>query len=409
MKRPIKGLLIFLLVCLTLGTVTASAATKKPEQPTIKSVTMKGASTAQIKWTKAKNAQKYELYVSVDGSEFKKLKTVNAQTYTHKNLTEGSTYKYKVRGVNGKKKGKFSKVKKIKVPAHEHTVVIDPAVEATCTSKGKTEGSHCSTCGKVLKAQKTVAKLDHTSVVDPAEEATCTKKGKTEGSHCSVCGKVLVKQKEVPMTDHTIEIDPAVEPTTTSTGLTEGSHCSVCGKVIVKQTVVPVKKMTTWDYYMLLKDEMISGGHVNTSGNPLIPFTDSSEGVTAGIVYSKSSDSFSFIFNNDYDSSSVTVRMDVSKSDVKGGVVDSTVIYLYPAYSASFEAVTSLIMATYNGSNASFTIKNSSGISGLSASKINNLAQSCLKAGFATWAYMLTPYKNKGIDMHSLGFTSYGK
>lgn len=36
----------------------------------------------------------------------------------------------------------------------EHTVVIDPAVAPTYTSYGWSEGSHCSTCGKVLVAQE---------------------------------------------------------------------------------------------------------------------------------------------------------------------------------------------------------------------------------------------------------------
>ena len=40
-----------------------------------------------------------------------------------------------------------------------HTPVVDPAVAATYTTKGKTEGSHCEVCGAVLVKQKAVAKL----------------------------------------------------------------------------------------------------------------------------------------------------------------------------------------------------------------------------------------------------------
>ena len=40
----------------------------------------------------------------------------------------------------------------------DHTVVIDKAVSATYTANGKTKGSHCSVCGKVIKAQRTIAK-----------------------------------------------------------------------------------------------------------------------------------------------------------------------------------------------------------------------------------------------------------
>ncbi len=43
-----------------------------------------------------------------------------------------------------------------------HTPVTDPAVEATETSTGLTEGSHCSVCNKVLVAQEEIPKLPST-------------------------------------------------------------------------------------------------------------------------------------------------------------------------------------------------------------------------------------------------------
>ena len=42
-----------------------------------------------------------------------------------------------------------------------HTVVTDAAVAATCTTEGKTEGSHCSVCEAVIKAQETIDALGH--------------------------------------------------------------------------------------------------------------------------------------------------------------------------------------------------------------------------------------------------------
>ena len=38
----------------------------------------------------------------------------------------------------------------------------------------------------------------HTVVTDPAVEATYDHPGLTEGSHCSVCGEVFVEQQEIP-------------------------------------------------------------------------------------------------------------------------------------------------------------------------------------------------------------------
>ena len=125
-----------------------------------------------------------------------------------------------------------------------HTVVTDPAVAATCTTAGKTAGSHCSVCNKVITAQTTVAAKGHTKVTIPAVAATCTKTGLTAGVKCSVCNTVLTKQETVAAKGHTEVIDEAVAPTCTKTGLTEGKHCSVCNTVLTKQETVAAKGHT---------------------------------------------------------------------------------------------------------------------------------------------------------------------
>ena len=122
-----------------------------------------------------------------------------------------------------------------------HTVITDPAVAATCTTAGKTAGSHCSVCNKVITAQTTVAAKGHTKVTIPAVAATCTKTGLTAGVKCSICNTVITKQTTVAAKGHTEVIDKAVAPTCTATGLTEGKHCSVCNTVTTAQTTVPAK------------------------------------------------------------------------------------------------------------------------------------------------------------------------
>ena len=202
------------------------------------------------------------------------------------------------------------------IAATGHKVVKDAAVAATCETTGKTEGSHCSVCGTVLKAQTTTAALGHSwdngkvtkaatctatgtktytctrckktrtetiaatghkAVKDAAVAATCETAGKTEGSHCSVCNTVLKAQTTVAAlghswdggkitkaatctaagtktytctrckktrtetivaTGHKVVKDAAVAATCETTGKTEGSHCSVCGTVLKAQTTV---------------------------------------------------------------------------------------------------------------------------------------------------------------------------
>ncbi len=117
-----------------------------------------------------------------------------------------------------------------------HTPAVDAAVPATCTETGLTEGSHCSVCNEVIKAQETVAALGHTVVTDPAVAPTCTEAGKTEGSHCSVCNTVLVKQESVPAAHTPGSEAVRVEPTCTTDGSTS-FVCTVCGVKIDSQKI----------------------------------------------------------------------------------------------------------------------------------------------------------------------------
>lgn len=122
------------------------------------------------------------------------------------------------------------------IPAKGHWVIIDEAVAATCTTSGKTQGTHCGTCSEVLIAQDVIEALGHnyiSTIINP----TCEEDGYTAHT-CSRCSDTYT-DTVVKKTGHTSVEDFAVAPTCLSSGLTLGSHCSVCEKVLVAQEVVP--------------------------------------------------------------------------------------------------------------------------------------------------------------------------
>ena len=77
-----------------------------------------------------------------------------------------------------------------------------PGKAATCTSTGFTDGTECSVCGTVIKAQQTINKKAHTEITVKGNEATCTENGLTDGKKCSVCETVIVKQETISASGH---------------------------------------------------------------------------------------------------------------------------------------------------------------------------------------------------------------
>ena len=120
--------------------------------------------------------------------------------------------------------------------AKGHTEVVDKAIPATCTTDGKTEGSHCSVCGAVIKAQDTINATGHKfGNWTTTKSATCTESG-TQIRKCENCG--ATESKSLSAKGHTEVVDKAITATCTTDGKTEGSHCSVCNTVIKVQTVI---------------------------------------------------------------------------------------------------------------------------------------------------------------------------
>lgn len=118
-----------------------------------------------------------------------------------------------------------------------HTEVVDAAVSASCTQTGKTEGSHCSECGEVIRAQEEIPKTPHNYEERVTKPATCQETG-IKTKTCKECQ--AEETGEIAKTDHTVVKDPVKKATCTNEGKTEGSHCSICKKVIQPQSSIPV-------------------------------------------------------------------------------------------------------------------------------------------------------------------------
>lgn len=142
------------------------------------------------------------------------------------------------------------KTKDEELPLTEHEAVIDKAVAATCTKEGKTQGSHCDICNKVIIPQETVPKTDHIAVTDKAVAPTCVNPGKTEGSHCSVCKKVLKEQETIVATGkHKLKHIAEKKATESSSAVQEHWKCSVCDQLFADEKgTIPYKQL-------LVKDE----------------------------------------------------------------------------------------------------------------------------------------------------------
>ena len=127
-----------------------------------------------------------------------------------------------------------------KLPAKGHTAVTDKGYPATCTTAGKTDGSHCSVCNTVIKAQTVINATGHKSsgwIVDKA--ASIGVKG-SKHKECTVCKKVL-ETAEIPALAKT-SISKASVTLSTSTYAYDGKaktpsvNVKVNGKTLKKDT-----------------------------------------------------------------------------------------------------------------------------------------------------------------------------
>ncbi len=127
------------------------------------------------------------------------------------------------------------------IPAIGHkNKVHHEKVEPTCTKKGTIEYWECPDCSKNFSDENCtveaetleIAEAAHSEEILPAVPATCTKTGLTEGKKCSVCGEVILEQNTIPAIGHKNKVHhEKVEPTCKE-GYTGNTYCLGCGKLI---------------------------------------------------------------------------------------------------------------------------------------------------------------------------------
>ncbi len=183
-----------------------------------------------------------------------------------------------------------------------HTEAAIPAVPATCTATGLTEGKKCSACEEILVAQTATEMLAHTEsdwIID--SNPTCSKAG-SKHIECTEC-KAVIKTESIAKTAHTETAIPAVPATCTDTGLTEGKKCSVCEEILVAQTVTQMLAHTESDWIIdsdatcskagskhiecteckaVIKTEAIAKTAHTEAAIPAVPATCTATGLTEG-------------------------------------------------------------------------------------------------------------------------------
>ena len=208
----------------------------KTETQTIAKTGHKSVTDKAIPATCTTDGKTEGSHCSVCGAVIKAQDTIKATGHKFGNWTTTKSATCTESGTQIRKCENCGATESKSLSAKGHTEVVDKAIPATCTTDGKTEGSHCSVCGAVIKAQDTIKATGHKfGNWTTTKSATCTESG-TQIRKCENCG--ATESKSLSAKGHTEVVDKAILATCTTDGKTEGSHCSVCGAVIKAQTTI---------------------------------------------------------------------------------------------------------------------------------------------------------------------------
>lgn len=171
-------------------------------------------------------------------------------------------------------------------------IVIDKAVIPTCTQTGLTEGSHCGTCGEVIKAQEEVPANGHLGIAIVKENVvapTCTEKGSHDDViYCFICGAEMSRDNVV---DDALGHDFGKwiydkRPTTKEGGLRH-RECSRCGYIeeenVDKLPILEYELSGAGNYYTVrASDEYVDDLVIIPSTYNNIPVTVIGDGAFTG-------------------------------------------------------------------------------------------------------------------------------
>lgn len=136
--------------------------------------------------------------------------------------------------------------------------------EPTCENIGYNK-YECCVCGKINYIYK--MSENHKIVVDSAVEATCISKGLSEGKHCSVCKKVLKEQYETDFLD--CDVITEIIPATKDQDGKYREYCKNCDYEYSKTIYMPEKI-----YLYLTKDYINEFEYTGEKITPYVKVVD---------------------------------------------------------------------------------------------------------------------------------------
>lgn len=141
------------------------------------------------------------------------------------------------------------------LPMLEHRVGVGAVIRAaTCTTEGIMAFS-CQDCG-VQVSTETIPALGHAVAIDPAVAATCTTAGLTEGSHCTACNEVLTAQQTIPALGHDWDEGEVTKAATCSATGVRTHHCTRCN-VAGEQEIAIDPNAHSWGAWTVVRNAAV--------------------------------------------------------------------------------------------------------------------------------------------------------